>query len=300
MKKYLLLSGILLFAFSCKKNEKIQDDGKLQNDSIIAASQLEKTGLESAVDGIVFTSAEDFEEAKTVDLQLLAKVASQLQINYSSIKLDKTSSISYNDYIMFFVITYVNPVNNEQKDISVDRKYVFAHKVNGRILAEESDETLSHLEDEVVQASKTHIFKKLIKLNDTTPGIAFYTELNSGGMQVQYWQQKFSILTFEANKIDKILYNYTIGRGNTSTIDGNTDQTETLAAGLRVSDKQTNGFNDLVISKKFLYEETNMTDDLDVKANQKTKEETEILQYNGKNYTFNTHDKMRFLSNPTE
>jgi hypothetical protein len=119
-------------------------------------------------------------------------------------------------------------------------------------------------------------------------------------MQVQFWQRKFTIITFEDNAIKKVLYNYTIGRGNTSTIDGNTDQTETLEAGLRISDTQTNGFNDLVISKKFLYEETNMSDDLDVKANTKIKNETEVLKYNGKNYTFDTSDKMRFLSNPIE
>lgn len=299
MKKYFLLSGILLLA-SCKNNEKIAEDGKIKNDTIVAQNQLVKTGLENAVGGIIFNTTDNFEASKDLDKQLLVKIASQLNIRYSDIKLERTSSISYNDLVTFFVITYVSAVNNEQKDISIDRKYVFAHKVNGKILAEENDTNLSHLEDEVVQASKTYIFKKLLKLNDTTPGIAFYTELNSGGMQVQYWQRKFTIITFTEGKINKILYDYNIGRGNSSTIDGNTDQTETLEAGLRVSDTQTNGFNDLIISKTFLYEETNMSDDLDVKANTKTKNETEVLKYNGKNYTFDTKDKMRFLTNPIE
>jgi len=299
MKKHLLISGMLLLFLACKKNENTSKDQKLQNDSIVALNQRAKTGLESAVGGIIFTTTDNLEASKELDVHLLAKVASQLNIKYSDIKLDKTSSISY-DNVVFFVIAYKDVIGNEEKDISIDRKYVFAHKVNGKILAEESDASLGHLEDEVVQASKTYIFKNLLKLNATTPGIAFYTELNSGGTQVQFWQRKFTILTFENNTIKKVLYNYTIGRGNTSTIDGNTDQTETLESGLRISDAQTNGFNDLIISKKFLYEETNMTDDLDVKANTKTKNETEILKYNGKNYTFETVDKMRFLSNSIE
>lgn len=299
MKKHLLMSGMLLLLLSCKHNEALHKPEKSQNDSIMSLNQKEKTGLERAITGTIFKAADKSETTKELDATLLRKVASQLEIQYSAIQLDKTSSISY-DRVVFFIIAYKKVSTDEAKDISIERKYVFAHKINGRILAEESDSSLSHLEDEVVQASKSYIFKNLLKLNDTTLGIAFYTEFNSGGTQVQFWQRKFTIITFEDSTIKKVLDNYTIGRGNTSTIDGDTDQTEVLQAGLRVADTQTNGFNDLVISKTFLYDETNMRDDLDVKANAKTKKETEILKYNGKNYAFDLQDKMRFLSNPTE
>ncbi|MFH6993019.1 hypothetical protein [Flavobacterium sp. FlaQc-48] len=295
MKKHLLLSGILLLLLSCGKKEISSGDEKLQNDTLVAQIQSENNGLENAIGGVLFTNTDSIDDSKELDLNLLAKVISQTNIKYADIKRDKTSSVKFNDQITFFVIAYAVENVNKEVGISIERKYVFARTINGKIIAQEDDGNLTYFEDEVVQISKSHIFKKLIRLNETTAGIAFYTRFNAGGGQVQFLKEKLTIVTLDDTKIKKVLYNYTIGRANTSTIDGTTDQTETLVSGLRVSDAQTNGFYDLIISKNFSCEESNMSDDIDVKANAKTKKETEVLKYNGKNYTFDATDKMRFI-----
>lgn len=299
MKKYFLISGLLLLLISCKKNGNQVIDEKNLSDTIIAEKKSDSTGIKNAIDGVIFANTDSIKESKELDLQLLQKIAPQLKINYSDIRVDKTSSISYNDQIVFFVITYAQAVNNKEKDISIERKYVFARKINGKILAAESDPELSHLKDEVIQASKSYILKDLIQLNHHTAGIAFYTDLGSGG-GVQYWRRKFTIITFTDSGIKKVLNNYTIGRGNSEMKDDNTDKIETLEAGLQVSKNKTNGFYDLIVSKSFLYEEWNRNGEDDTQGKTKVKKETEVLKYNGKNYTFDAADKMRFLSNLNE
>ena len=52
--------------------------------------------------------------------------------------------------------------------------------------------------------------------------------------------------------------------------------------------------------KSFVYEEWNRNGDVDTQGKTKVKKETEVLKYNGKNYTFDTKDKMRFLRNVNE
>lgn len=299
MKKYFLMSGIVLFLFSCKKNESIPVEDKKLNDTIVTQKQPEATSMKNAIDGVIFTSTDSIKESKELDVQLLQKIAPQLKIKYSDIKVDKTSSISYNDQIVFFIITYAEAFDNKEKDVSLERKYVFANKNDGKILASESDAELSHLEDEVIQASKSIILKDLIKLNEETAGIAFYTDLGAGAV-AQYWQRKFTIITFADSNIKKVLNNYTIGRGNSEMKNDTTDKIETLEAGLEVSKNKTNGFYDLIVSKSFVYEEWNRNGDEDTQGKTKVKKETEVLKYNGKNYTFDTKDKMRFLRNVNE
>jgi len=299
MKKYFLMSGIVLFLFSCKKNESIPVEDKKLNDTIVTQKQPESTIMKNAIDGVIFISTDSIKESKELDVQLLQKIAPQLKIKYSDIKVDKTSSISYNDQIVFFIITYAEAFDNKEKDVSLERKYVFANKNDGKILASESDAELSHLEDELIQASKSIILKDLIKLNEETAGIAFYTDLGAGGA-TQYWRRKFTIITFADSNIKKVLNNYTIGRGNSEMKNDTTDKIETLEAGLEVSKNKTNGFYDLIVSKSFVYEEWNRNGDEDTQGKTKVKKETEVLKYNGKNYTFDTKDKMRFLRNVNE
>ncbi|MNR60093.1 hypothetical protein D3C85_1815000 [compost metagenome] len=75
---------------------------------------------------------------------------------------------------------------------------------------------------------------------------------------------------------------------------------ETLETGLIISDTETNGFLDLIVSKNFLYEvavEEDPENGTKEQSNIKVKKESERIKYNGKTYEFKKDDRYRFLDN---
>lgn len=300
MKKCILLSGILLFLFSCGKNEKTKNEAESQNPELLSQTDLKQ----NAVKKLVFKNPEDFKDSEELDLQLLSKVASNLQIKSSAIKTNQSSSISYDDKTVFFVLTIVEKSKKLQKPDEEDlgdyfeRKYVFADRESGDIIAEESDDNLSYYNNESIRFSKSHILKDLVDLNEKTRAVAFYTEATASSRIVLYSEQKFTLLTLADKKIRKVLYDYPIRQTNGDSNGSGTFQIETLETGMSFSDAKTNGFFDLMISKNFSFEEAVEGDSengIEEKSDLKTKKELEKLKFNGKQYVFHRDDRHRFL-----
>ena len=299
MKKSILLSGILLFLFSCGKNEKIKESD-IGNEEFLSQTDLRQKPVKK----LIFRNAEDFKESEELNMQLLSKVASNLQIKYSSIKVAESSSINYDDKTAFFVLTIMEPNKKVQKSEGEDlgnyfeRKYVFADRESGNIIAEESDDNLSYYDTEAIRFSKSHILKDLVYVNEKMPAVAFYTEASAGSRIVLYSEQKFTLLTLADKKIKKLLYDYPIRKINGDSNGSGTFEVETLETGMSFSDEKTNGCFDLMITKNFSYEEAVEGDPengVEGQSNIKTRKEFEKLKFNGKQYVFHRDGRHRFL-----
>ncbi|WP_269233914.1 hypothetical protein [Flavobacterium flavigenum] len=301
IKTCLILIGTFLFLSFCEKNKNKAIDEKAN----LAADVQSENVKPKPVEKLVFKDNESILLSEELDLNLLKKAAINLNIKYSDLRISETTSVSYNDEIAFFVITYVvdteeNGQETEEYDLGdyLERKYLFVNKADGKIIAQETDSNLSYNENEAMQFSKTYILKDLIQLNENTTGVAFYTEEASGGRVNLYSQQKFTILVLVNNKIKKLLYEYPIRKTQGDSNGGGSFELETLETGLIVSDEETNGFQDLIVSKNFLYEVAVEADEdtgTAEKSTIKTKKESERLKYNGQIYVFKKDDRYRFL-----
>ncbi|MBZ4044080.1 hypothetical protein [Flavobacterium hibisci] len=301
IKTYLILIGTFLFLSSCEKNKNKTIDEKAN----LTADVQSENVTSKPVEKLVFKDNESILLSEELDLNLLKKAAINLNIKYSDLRISETTSVSYNDEIAFFVITYVvdteeHSHETEEYDLGdyLERKYLFVNKADGKIIAQEKDSNLSYNENEAMQFSKTYILKDLIQLNENITGVAFYTEEASGSRVNLYSQQKFTILALVNNKIKKLLYEYPIRKTQGDSNGGGSFELETLETGLIVSDEETNGFQDLIVSKNFLYEVAIEADEdtgTAEKSTIKTKKESERLKYNGQIYVFKKDDRYRFL-----
>lgn len=296
IKTYLILSGIFLFLFSCGKNEKQLIDENAP--SLAVQSETPK-----AAEQLIFKKSEDIVPSDELDLGLLQKTAKNLNVKYSSIKIEDVSSIRYNEKVTFFVICIIKKnsksVSNEE-DLGnfYERKYVFVNNEDGKILDQLTDQNLGYHENEGLRVSKTYILKDLLHLNDKTTAIALSTEVYSNSRVVMYSEEKFTIVIFDGNKMNKVLYEYPIRSANGDSNGGGTYQIETLETGISLSDSQTNGFYDLLVSKIFTYEdaaEEDLENDIQQKSDLKVKKEFQKLKFNGKTYSFKKDDRNRFL-----
>jgi hypothetical protein len=296
IKSYLILSGIFLFLSSCGKNEKQLIDEN-------APSLAVQTETPKMVERLIFKKSEYIIPSDELNLSLLKKTAENLKIKYSAIKTEDVSSIRYNDKVTFFVISVTNKnpkTKSTEEDLGnyYERKYVFVNNEDGKILAEETDPNLGYYENDGLRVAKTYILKDLLQLNDKTPAIAFSTEVYSSSRVVMYSEEKFTIVTFDGNKMNKILYEYPIRSSNGDSNGGGTYQIETLETGISISDMQTNGFNDLLVSKIFSYEESaeeDLENNIQQKNDLKVKKEFQRLRFDGKTYSFKKDDRNRFL-----
>ncbi|MEG2099916.1 MAG: hypothetical protein RRY99_00230 [Flavobacterium sp.] len=96
----------------------------------------------------------------------------------------------------------------------------------------------------------------------------------------------------------KLLYEYPIRSVNGDSDGSGTYQIETLETGISISDAQSNGFYDLLVSKIFSYEaaaEEDLENDIQKMNDLKVKKEFQRLRYNGKIYSFKKDDQNRFL-----
>lgn len=296
IKTYLILSGIFLFLYSCGKNGKqIIDEN--------APSLAVQSENPKPAEQILFRKSEDIVPSEEFNLSLLKKTAKNLNIKYSSIKIEDVSSIRYNDETTFFVICVINK-NNKEKSSEEDlgnyyeRKFVFVNNEDGEILAEETDKNLGYYENEGLRVAKTYILNNLLQLNEKTPAIAFSTEVYSNSRVVMYSEEKFTIVTFDGNRIRKVLYEYPIRSANGDSNGGGTYQIETLETGISLSDSQTKGFYDLLVSKIYTYEdaaEEDLENDIQKKSDLKVKKEFQKLKFDGKTYSFKKDDRNRFL-----
>jgi len=301
IKTCLILIGTFLFLSSCEKNKNKAIDEKAN----LAADVQSENVKSKPVEKLIFKDNESIFLSEELDLNLLKKAAVNLNIKYSDLRISETTSVSYNDEIAFFVITYVVDTEEhghetEEYDLGdyLERKYLFVNKADGKIIAQETDSNLSYNENEAMQFSKTYILKDLIQLNENITGVAFYTEEASGSRVNLYSQQKFTILALVNNKIKKLLYEYPIRKTQGDSNGGGSFELETLETGLIVSDEETNGFRDLIVSKNFLYEVAVEADEdtgTAEKSTIKTKKESERLKYNGQIYVFKKDDRYRFL-----
>lgn len=301
IKTYLILIGTFLFLSSCEKNKKQAID---ENSTLTADVQTENL-KPKPVEKLIFKDNENIVLSEELDLALLKKTVANLNIRYSDLRINETSSVSYNDKITFFVITcLVNTEKHGQEAGEYDlgdyfeRKYLFVNKADGKIIDQETDFNLSYNENEGIQFSKTYIFKDVIQLNENTTGVAFYTEEASGSRVSLYSQQKFTILALVNSKIKKLLYEYPIRKTQGDSNGRASFELETLETGLIVSNKETNGFLDLIVSKNFLYEVAVEADEETGSAEKSTikvKKESERLKYNGQIYVFKKDERYRFL-----
>lgn len=303
MKKTILISSVLMFLLSCGKSEKIKNEIEIQNQDLLSQTE---TSLKKPFKKIIFKKLEDFQDSEELNLDLLSKVASNLKIKYSAIKITETSSINYDDKTAFFVLTTVE--HNKKKVIkSADedelgdyfqRKYLFVNREDGSIIAEEFDNNLGYYDNEAIRFSKSHILKDLIYLNETTPAVAFYTEASASSRIVLYSEQKFTLLTLNNNEINKVLYEYPISLTNGDSNGSGTFQIESLETGMSFGDQKTNGYYDLIITKNFSYEEAVESDPengIEEHSNLQTKKEAEKIKFNGREYAFHRDDRHRFL-----
>lgn len=296
IKTYLILSGAFLFLFSCGKNDKqlIEENAP----SLAVQSENPK-----AVEKLIFKKSEYIIPSDELDLNLLKKTVENLKIKYSAIKTEDVSSILYNENVTFFVISIIDKSakaksNEEDSGNYYERKYVFVNNEDGKILHEETDKNLGYYENEGLRAAKTYILKDLLQLNDKTPAIALSTEVYSNSRVVMYSEEKFTILTFDGKQMKKVLYEYPIRSANGDSNGGGTYQIETLETGISISDTQTNGFYDLLVSKIYSYEdavEEDLANDIQQKSDLKVKKEFQRLKFDGKTYLFNKDDRSRFL-----
>ena len=296
IKTYLILSGIFLFLSSCGKKEK----------EIIEESALSlalKTETPKPVEKLIFKNSEYIISSDELDLSLLKKASENLKINYNAVKVEDVSSIKYNDQTTFFVICIIRKEsilksNDENRGNYYERKYVFVNNSDGKILAEESDASLGYYENKGLRVGKTYILKNLLKLDEKNQAIAFTTAVYSNSRVVVYSEEKLTIMIFDGNKMKKLLYEYPIRSVNGDSDGSGTYQIETLETGISISDAQSNGFYDLLVSKIFSYEaaaEEDLENDIQKMNDLKVKKEFQRLRYNGKIYSFKKDNQNRFL-----
>ena len=305
MKKTILLSAVLMFLFSCGKKENVKNDAEVQYQELLSETQAHLGLGKKPIKKLIFKNPDEIEDSEELNLELLSKVASNLQIKYSSIRIKETSSINYDDKTTFFVLTTVEhrkkALRSEDEEELGDffqRKYLFVNREDGSVIAEEFDENLGYYDNEAIQFSKSHILRDLVFLNEKTPAIAFYTEASASSRIVLYSEQKFTLITLADNEIKKVLYEYPIRLTNGDSNGGGTFQVETLETGMSFSDHKTNGYFDLIITKNFSYEEaveSDLENGIEEKSDLKTKKELEKIKFNGRDYAFHRDDRHRFL-----
>ncbi|MFH6934234.1 hypothetical protein [Flavobacterium sp. FlaQc-30] len=296
IKTYLILSGIFLFLSSCGKKEKeiIEEN---------ASSLALKTETPKPVEKLIFKNSEYIISSDELDLSLLKKASENLKIEYKAVKIEDVSSIKYSDEITFFAICIIRKENkskskDENRGNFYERKYVFVNNSDGKILAEESDAGLGYYENEGLRVGKTYILKNLLKLDEKNQAIAFTTAVYSNSRVVVYSEEKLTIMTFDGSKMKKLLYEYPIRSVNGDSDGSGTYQIETLETGISISDAQSNGFYDLLVSKIFSYEaaaEEDLENDIQKMNDLKVKKEFQRLRFNGKMYSFKKDDQNRFL-----
>ncbi|MGO4772645.1 hypothetical protein ACEN2I_13355 [Flavobacterium sp. W22_SRS_FK3] len=302
IKTYLIIIGTFLFFSSCDKNKKKVIDGKeTRLSEHFHAEDLKPKHVKK----LIFKDNEDIVLSDELDLDLLKKVTLNLNIRYSDLKMQETTSVNYMDEIAFFVITYLVNTEEQGKEAEendlgdyFERKYLFVNKADGKIIDQETDFNLSYNENEGMHFSKTYILKNLMQLNDNTSGVAFYTKESSGSRVALYSQQKFTIIALVNNKIKKLLYEYPIRKTQGDSNGRGSFEMETLETGLIISDEETNGFLDLIVSKNFVYEvvvEGDSEEETEKQRSLKVKKESERIKYNGKTYVFKKDDRYRFL-----
>lgn len=300
MKNYILTIATLLFLFSCGKSEKPIESEKIQDTIAITPKQSEIKEVETPI----YNYEKDSDFSKDLDLALLAKVTSKLKIKYEDVKINETSSISYNDKISFFVITYIaekwkpGDENWDENDGPfIERMYVFANKSTGKIIDKEIDKNLCVYEHEAVKLDKTEIFKNMVQLNEFNNGVVLSTFYYVNSHMVGYGETKLTILTLAGNRIIKLLYEYPVGIENSDSIDG-IFKSEAVNTKVSIYNHKTNGFFDLKVNKIFQYEE-GKEEDIENENNnkiiRKTKNESQVLKFNGKIYSFDPKDRLRFL-----
>lgn len=306
MKKTILLSGVLMLLFSCGKNEKVKNEAEILSQEMLSQTERNLNFSKKPVKKLIFKNLDEIEDSKEMNLDLLSKVAANLKIKYSDIKVKETSSIDYDDNTTFFVLTLVardkkafqSKDNDNELGNYFQRKYLFVNREDGSVIAEEFDDNLGYYDNEAIQFSKSHILKDLVFLNENTPAIAFYTEANAKSRIVLYSEKKFTLVTLADNEIKKVLYEYPIRLTNGDSNGSGTFQIETLETGMSFSDHKTNGYFDLIITKKFSYEEAvenDLENGIAEKSDLKIKKEFEKIKYNGREYVFHRDDRHRFL-----
>ncbi|MFB9077891.1 hypothetical protein ACFFLS_04395 [Flavobacterium procerum] len=301
MKKQILLGGFFMFLISCGKIESNLSESQNRNQELLSQNELD-TGHDKNAQKLLFKNTDEIQKSEELNVKLLSKVADNLKIKYSDIKINESSSINYNEKITFFVVTITEHgnVKNEEGALGdyFQRKYLFVDKEDGTIIAEEFDDNLGYYDNEGIRVSKTNILKKLVSLNENLKGIAFYTEVSANSRIVLYAEQKFTILTLTDNEIKKILYEYPIRLTNGDSNGSGTYQLETLETGISLSQQKTNGFFDLLVTKQFSYEEAveaDLENGIEEKSDLKTKKEFEKLRFNGREYVYARDDRHRFL-----
>lgn len=306
MKKTILLSGVLMLLFSCGKDEKVKNEAEILSQEMLSQTERDLNFSKKPVKKLIFKNLDEIEDSKEMNLDLLSKVAANLKIKYSDIKVKETSSIDYDDNTTFFVLTLVardkkafqSKDNDNELGNYFQRKYLFVNREDGSVIAEEFDDNLGYYDNEAIQFSKSHILKDLVFLNENTPAIAFYTEANAKSRIVLYSEKKFTLVTLADNEIKKVLYEYPIRLTNGDSNGSGTFQIETLETGMSFSDHKTNGYFDLIITKKFSYEEAvenDLENGIAEKSDLKIKKEFEKIKYNGREYVFHRDDRHRFL-----
>lgn len=244
----------------------------------------------------IFKKHGEREYSNELNKELLSKVCKNLKTKYSEIYLKKSSSINYNTEITFFVIRYITNKSDDGNEYFT--KYLFVKNSNGKVIDHINDSNLNFMDNEAGQPSKTYIFKNKVVLDNENRGVGLMTEHSIGGCAFLYSEQKFSIITLSKNKLKKILYEYPIRKTQgVSNCSGNYE-IEILESSIVLSKNKTNGLSDLLVTKKFIYEnviEKDLAKNINGENLVKSKIESEKLKFNGVSYDFIEDDSYRFL-----
>ena len=103
MKNHILIAVALLFFIACGKTEKSVEQQNTFDTIVEKSNEIEIKEVEKPI----YNYEQDSDFSKELDLNLLAKVATNLKIKYQDIKIDESNSIRFNDKISFLVITYL-------------------------------------------------------------------------------------------------------------------------------------------------------------------------------------------------
>ena len=103
MKNHILIAVALLFFIGWGKKDKSLKQQKTFDTIVEKSNEIEIKEVEKPI----YNYEQDSDFSKELDLNLLAKVATNLKIKYEDIKIDESNSIRFNDKISFLVITYL-------------------------------------------------------------------------------------------------------------------------------------------------------------------------------------------------
>jgi len=243
----------------------------------------------------IFNENRNRKFSDTLNIELLHKVCNNLKIPFSDVYTYKSHSLNFKTDKTFFVLQYI--IKKESDGNLYTTKYLFAENLNGKII-DQIDSKESFYDNEAIQPSPSYILENTMKLSSSVVGIGIISEESVRSCATLYSEQKFSIVSLLNNKIINLLDNYIIRKTQGESNCSGNHEIEILEKSLNITENLTKELFNISVTKTFTYEnivEENSDEKIKGKEIIKSKTETGILTFNGKNYNFEKDEKLRFL-----